>query len=123
EYFEHVHRINRNLGSSRGILADLQGPKIRIGNVANGGVMLETGNTVIITDKEAESSAEKLFVSYHRLAKDVRLDEKILIDDGKIVLQVEKILNEHEFEAKVLHGGLLTSKKGVNLPQSKLTIP
>ncbi len=123
EYFEHVHRINRNLGSSIGILADLQGPKIRIGNVANGGVMLETGHTVIITDKEAESSAEKLFVSYHHLAKDVRPDEKILIDDGKIVLQVVKSINEHEFEARVVHGGILTSKKGVNLPQSKLTIP
>jgi pyruvate kinase len=121
-YFEHVHRINRVYGYNVGILADLQGPKIRIGLVKDGMVELVKNSIVTITDKEAESTAERLFVSYSGLAKDVKPNEQILIDDGKIVLKVEQILNQHEFTCKVIYGGKLSSKKGVNLPDSKLTI-
>lgn len=122
-FFEMVHRINRTHGYNVAILADLQGPKIRIGNVKDGGVHLEKGSVVIITDTPSESTAEKLFVSYHKLANDVKPGEQILIDDGKIVLRANEKLNEHEFTCTIVHGGKLTSKKGVNLPDSKLSIP
>jgi pyruvate kinase len=122
-YFENVHRINRIHGTSIGILADLQGPKIRIGNVAGGSVELKTGTSVTITDEARESTSEILFVSYPELGKDVKATDKMLIDDGKIVLQVAQKINNHTFEASVLYGGILSSKKGVNLPDSKLTIP
>lgn len=122
-FFEMVHRINRTHGYNVAILADLQGPKIRIGNVKDGGVHLEKGSVVTITDTPSESTAEKLFVSYHKLANDVKPGEQILIDDGKIVLRANEKLNEHEFTCTIVHGGKLTSKKGVNLPDSKLSIP
>lgn len=121
-YFEHVHRINRVHGYNVGILADLQGPKIRIGLVENGLVLLEKDSIVTITDEEIESTAHRLFVSYPQLAKDVKPGENVLIDDGKLKLQVVEVLNQHEFTCKVVHGGKLTSKKGVNLPESKLSI-
>lgn len=122
-YFEHVHRINRVHGYNIGILADLQGPKIRIGMVENGAVMLTNNSIVTITDEEMESTATRLFVSYDKLANDVKPGEIILIDDGKIKLQVQESIDEHQFTCKVIHGGKLTSKKGVNLPESKLSIP
>jgi pyruvate kinase len=122
-YFEQVHRINRVHGLNVGILADLQGPKIRIGMVKGSSVELKQHSIVTITDKESESTADRLFVSYDKLANDVKPGEQILIDDGKLVLKVEQSLNEHEFTTRVIYGGILTSKKGVNLPQSKLTIP
>ncbi len=122
-FFEMVHRINRTLGYNVGILADLQGPKIRIGNVKDGAAHLIKGSTITITDTPSESTADKLFVSYNKLANDVKPGEQILIDDGKIALEVVASLNEHEFTCKVIHGGKLTSKKGVNLPHSKLSIP
>jgi pyruvate kinase len=123
EFFEKVHRINRVHSLNVGILADLQGPKIRIGMVKGGSVELRKDSIVTITDSESESTAERLFVSYNKLANDVKPGEQILIDDGKLVLQVEQSHSEHEFTAQVLYGGTLTSKKGVNLPHSKLTIP
>jgi pyruvate kinase len=122
-FFEQVHRINRVHNLNVGILADLQGPKIRIGMVKGGNVDLKPHSRVTITDLESESTAERLFVSYDKLAKDVKKGEQILIDDGKIVLSVNESLNEHEFTADVIYGGVLTSKKGVNFPQSKLSIP
>lgn len=122
-FFEMVHRINRTLGCNVGILADLQGPKIRIGNVKDGVVQLIKDSIITVTDAPSESTAERLFISYNKLANDVKPAEQILIDDGKITLQVIKSLNEHEFTCKVIHGGKLTSKKGVNLPHSKLSIP
>lgn len=121
-FFELVHRINRVHGYNVGILADLQGPKIRIGNVKDGSIFLEKNSIVVITDNPGESTAEKLFVSYNELAKDVKHGEQILIDDGKIVLRVIESINNHEFTCLVIFGGKLTSKKGVNLPDSKLTI-
>lgn len=123
EYFENVHRINRVEGVNVGILADLQGPKIRIGQVAGGKVELKKGTRLVITDEEVPCDDQRIYISYRSLAKDVSKGDKILIDDGKIVLQVDTILNHHKFIATVLHGGMLTSRKGVNLPDSRLSIP
>jgi pyruvate kinase len=122
-YFENVHRINRVEGVNIGILADLQGPKIRIGNVTGGSVTLQQGSAVTVTDQESESTAEKIFINYQRLAKEIKPGDKILIDDGRIVLQAEHMINDHELRARVVYGGVLSSKKGVNLPDSKLSIP
>lgn len=121
-YFDLIHRINLRNFKQIGILADLQGPKIRVGNVKDEGVLLEKKKKVIITDKKADSTAEKIYVSYPKLATDVKIGEPLLIDDGKIVLIVDKILSEHEFECVIKYGGMLSSKKGVNLPETKLSI-
>lgn len=123
EVFDHIHKINRAYRLNIGILADLQGPKIRIGEVEDNLVHLVTDDLVILTNEKCVGTAERLYVSYKQLARDARPGEKILLDDGKIELLVEDVNGDNEVVTKVLHGGPLSSKKGVNLPDTKLSIP
>ncbi|MEI6122355.1 MAG: pyruvate kinase [Bacteroidota bacterium] len=126
-FFENIintiHKINKEHKSHIAILADLQGPKIRVGMVQNDEVMLADNTIVTITTQQCVSTASRLFVSYPLLAKEVHKGEKILIDDGKILLKVVSSDNQTEIKAKVLHGGALKSKKGVNLPDTKISQP
>lgn len=122
KFFNYVRKINENLKYNIGILADLQGPKIRIGLVENDEVELITGAKIILTCEEQKSTAEKLFVSYPYLARDLKEGERILIDDGKLELEAGKAIDAHSIYAKVLFGGILSSKKGVNLPDSQLSV-
>lgn len=118
---DYIHEINRKFGLHIAILADLQGPKIRIGDV-QGKVMLLKNAIVKITNKSSFSTATEIFVNYKKLAKEVEPGQKILIDDGKIELQVLETNRKDSVKAKVLHGGELFSKKGVNLPDTKLSV-
>lgn len=120
--FDHIHKINRAYKLNIGILADLQGPKIRLGEVKGDGVELEDEAEVTITTKECVSTANKLYITYDALAKDISKGDKILIDDGKVELQVINSNGKDQLTAKVIHGGTVTSKKGVNLPQTKLSV-
>lgn len=123
EVFDHIHKINRAYRLNIGVLADMQGPKIRIGEVEDNLVHLEKDDLVILTNEKCIGNAERLYVSYKQLARDARPGEKILLDDGKIELLVQDIASDTEVVTKVLHGGPLSSKKGVNLPDTKLSIP
>jgi pyruvate kinase len=122
EVAERIREINQRLGSHIAILQDLQGPKLRIGKV-DGEMMLKDGDPIHITTVECVSSAEKLFVSYERLAQDAKPGEKILLNDGKVELVIEKILDDKNLMGRVVAGGPLTSNKGFNLPQTKVTVP
>src|ERR1051325_11061650 len=117
----YIHKINQTFGSHIGILADLQGPKIRIGNVDNG-VSLVKNDVIQITNKETSSTGKEVFVNYEKLPEEVEPGEKILIDDGKIELQVMETNRKDSVKAKVIHGGPLYSRKGVNLPNTKLSV-
>ncbi len=118
----YIRKINQTFGLHIGILADLQGPKIRIGEAAKGTIL--TKNDVIsITNKEIISNDKEIFVNYQKLPKEVEEGQKILIDDGKIELQVLETNRKNFVKAKVIHGGELFSKKGVNLPDTKLSVP
>lgn len=117
-----IKELNRELNVHTAILADLQGPKIRVGEVKKETV-LETGSEVFITDKECVSNAKKLFISYHHFAADVEPGELVKIDDGKIHLQITSTNKKDEVKAKVLHGGPLSSNKGVNLPNTQISQP
>lgn len=119
--FDNIHRINETYGLHIGILADLQGPKIRIGD-AQEGVTLSKNDTVTLTNKARVSTADTIFVNYKKLPQEVKPGEKILIDDGKIELQALETNGKDSVKAKVLHGGPLYSKKGVNLPDTKLSV-
>ena len=123
EIFDHIHKINRAYKLNIGILADLQGPKIRIGEVEDNLVHLEKGELVVLTNDKCIGTAERLYVSYKQLPRDARPGEKILLDDGKIELEVKDINGDNEVVTEVLHGGPLSSKKGVNLPDTHLSIP
>ena len=121
EGFNLIKSINKEHKLNIAILADLQGPKIRIGKV-DGEIFLKNHSKISITDKKCVSTAEELFVSYDKLYKDVTAGERILINDGNIELKVISTENK-KIQAEVIYGGILTSKKGVNLPETNLSAP
>jgi pyruvate kinase len=89
----------------------------------NGGVLLENGSIVKISTEEVLGTAKHFSINYEQLPKDVNPGEKIVLDDGKIALEVIETDNLREFTAKVIHGGLLSSKKGVNFPNTAISMP
>ncbi len=123
EQINAIRTINKKLGTHTAILADLQGPKLRIGVVENNGVELVAGKEVIITTIECVGTAERLYITYPQFPKDVKVGENILIDDGKLLLTVVSTNGKNEVKAVVGHGGILSSKKGVNLPNTKISLP
>ena len=120
---KHIREINRTQPFNIAILGDLQGPKLRVGDLENGRVELKDGNEFIFTTQKIIGNAEKIYVSYPNLAQDVKVGERIFLDDGKMELKAEEILNDKEVRVSVTLGGILTPKKGVNLPDSALTMP
>lgn len=106
-----------------GILADLQGPKIRIGKMKEGGAILLNGSKIEITTQETIGDESRIYLSYSQFPKDVEAGETILLDDGKIQLRVLETNREDTVICEVVHGGILTSRKGVNLPNTKVSIP
>jgi pyruvate kinase len=119
----YIREINAELGLHTAILADLQGPKLRIGEVENNGVQLVTGNDLVITTQKAIGNADRVYITYPQFPQDVQIGETVLIDDGKIVLQVKDTNKDDEVVCTVIHGGILSSKKGVNLPNTKISLP
>ena len=118
---QNVRELNQELGSSVALLQDLQGPKIRV-NMVRDGVELTAGASIIITTEELEGTAEKVSTSYKELPNDVKIGDAILIDDGKIQLTV-KAVKGNEVHCEVKYGGPLKSRKGINLPYTKVTAP
>jgi pyruvate kinase len=117
-----TRELNNEYGLNIAILGDLQGPKLRIGDVEAGAV-LEEGQTLTFSNKEEMGTAKKVFMTYSQFPSDVKVGERILIDDGKILLEIAKTNGVDEVEATVIHGGPLKSKKGVNLPNTKISLP
>ena len=118
-----IREINEELGLNVAILADLQGPKIRTNEMENNGVLLEVGNEIkIITDKVV-GNAVRFSINYQKLPQDVSPGEKILLDDGKIMLEVITTNGKTEITCKIVQGGILSSKKGVNFPNTKISLP
>lgn len=118
-----VRQINAERGFHTAILADLQGPKLRIGEVENNGVQLNTGDEIIITTEKCIGTAKRVYITYPQFPQDVKIGETVLIDDGKIVLNVKDTNKDNEVLATVVHGGTLSSKKGVNLPNTQISLP
>lgn len=118
-----IVRINKAFNLHVGILADLQGPKIRIGEIANKEVLLENDKEIVFTNEKCPGTAERVYISYENFPKEVRSGERILLDDGKLILEVVSTDRQREVTLKVIHGGILSSRKGVNLPDTSLSIP
>lgn len=117
-----VRELNKEYGFSVALLADLQGPKLRVG-VMKEGVFLNEGDTFIFTTNDCEGDQEKAFMTYQAFPKDVSVGETILVDDGKLQFKVIGSNLIDEVVTKVLVGGALKSKKGVNLPSTKVSLP
>ena len=123
ENIKRVQQVNNEINSNIAILADLQGPKLRVGVMENEGCEIKNGDKIIFTNKECVGTAKKVYMTYQNFAKDVKPGELILIDDGKLAVKVESSNGIDEVVAIVEHGGLLKSKKGVNLPNTKISLP
>ena len=119
----NVEDLNRELDMHVAILADLQGPKIRIGEVADGEVTLVDGAKLTLTTVETISDATRLYTSYSGFPKDVKPGEFVLLDDGKLMLKIESTNLRDEVLATVVHGGVLSSRKGMNLPDTVVSLP
>ena len=126
-YDDHIAAIKKikaadgELGTHTAILADLQGPKIRIGAMPEEGLMLSNGDEFILTNSEKKRTKLSAFISYKGLPSDVKKGEKILLDDGKIVLETIHTDKKTTITTKVIAGGLLYSRKGVNLPDTVIS--
>ncbi|MFN2429862.1 MAG: pyruvate kinase [Cryomorphaceae bacterium] len=121
--FENIRAVDKELGTFTAILADLQGPKLRVGEIPGGVMDLETNSEIVFTTKKSDKEDGKLYITYPEFAKDVKVGERILLDDGKLILETISTNGKNEVRAKVLHGGPLSSNKGVNLPNTKISLP
>ncbi|MEN9998830.1 MAG: pyruvate kinase [Bacteroidota bacterium] len=118
-----IRELNEETGLNVAILADLQGPKIRTNEMENNGVELINGSIVTIGTEKILGTAERFSINYAKLPQDVQAGERILLDDGKLALEVVSTDGKSEFKAKVIHGGILSSKKGVNFPNTRISMP
>ena len=118
-----IREINAEYKTNVGILADLQGPKIRIGLVKDGGIHLVNGTHINITTHECIGDDNQIYITYDTFPQDVQANEIILLDDGKIQMKVIETNRKDTVVCEIIHGGILTSRKGVNLPNTKVSIP
>jgi pyruvate kinase len=117
-----IRRVAKRAGKSVAVLGDLCGPKVRVGSFKGGSALLKENSLVRITVKPVTGDGSLFQSQYTRLVKDVRVGEPILLDDGNLELRVTKRLLD-AVEARVIRGGLLKDHKGMNMPESKLTVP
>ena len=119
EIITYVKEINQELHAHTAILADLQGPKIRIGDLERS-IRLKKGQEIVFSTKKTKN---KIHIKYQQFAKDVKIKDKILIDDGNLVLEVVSTNKKDQVVLKVVFGGVLKSRKGVNLPNTNISLP
>jgi pyruvate kinase len=122
ERYRHVRKASDETGRSVGILADLQGPKIRLGRFREGPVLLERGDTFTITTDDTEGDRHLCGTTYQGLAADVTRGERILVDDGKVALEVTAI-DGPRVRTTVVEGGMVSDHKGLNLPGVAVSVP
>jgi len=118
-----IKELNLELSTNVAILADLQGPKLRVGEIENDFLNLKEGDIVAFVTEKCLGTKDHLYMSYQEFPKDVNPGETILIDDGKIKLEVTETNKNDIVKAKVIYGGPISSNKGVNLPDTKVSLP
>ena len=121
---DRILSLNEKLGTHVGILADLQGPKLRIGQIENNALVLKEGDIITITNEECIGTMEKIYMSYDSFADDLKVGEMVLVDDGKLQFEVVEVHPDKDIvKLKCLFGGILSSNKGVNLPDTEVKLP
>ncbi|HPF90403.1 MAG TPA: pyruvate kinase [Flavobacteriales bacterium] len=118
-----IRELNTELGLNTAILADLQGPKMRVGEMANGPIDLPEGSELIITTEAIKGKPGMVSTSYAQFPKDVKKGELVLLDDGKLRLEVVGTDGATQVTTRVIHGGPLSANKGLNLPNTKISLP
>jgi pyruvate kinase len=120
---ELIREINKTEPYNIAILADLQGPKLRVGEIENNALEINPGDILTFTNTPCIGNMEKIFVSYPNLHSDVMPGNLIMIDDGKLEVRVTEITPSNDVKVVVVMGGILSSKKGINLPDTKISLP
>jgi len=123
ERIKMIRSLGKEMNTTTAILGDLQGPKLRVGMMKEE-VVVQPGDSIkFCTGKEFEGTAKKVYMNYDNFPKDVNVGERILLDDGKLMFEVLETNNKNEVKAKVIQGGPLRSRKGVNLPNTNISLP
>ncbi len=123
ERIQMIRDLGEEMGTTTAILGDLQGPKLRVGMMKEE-VVVQPGDTIkFCTGKEFEGTAKKVYMNYDNFPKDVNVGERILLDDGKLMFEVMETNDKNEVKAVVIQGGPLRSRKGVNLPNTNISLP
>ena len=120
---DDVNDLRKELGSNVTLLGDLQGPKIRIGELENNIELKKNQSLSICSNLSESNGVDKIFISYPSFAKDVKPGENILVDDGKLIFKVVSTNKKDTVDIKVVQEGVLKPRKGVNLPNTKISQP
>jgi pyruvate kinase len=119
----HIRKINETEPYNVSILGDLQGPKLRVGKIENNALEVRPGDILTFTNEQCIGTIERIYVSYPDLHNDVKPGNLIMIDDGKIEVKVVDIAANNDVHAVVTIGGILSSNKGINLPDTRISLP
>jgi pyruvate kinase len=123
ERIQMIRELNKEDGFNAAILGDLQGPKLRVGVMKEEVVVSEGDEIVFATGEPFKGTAERVYMNYDSFPRDVKAGERILLDDGKLIFEVVSTNKKNEVKTKVIQGGPLKSKKGVNLPNTNISLP
>ena len=123
EVIKTIRELGDELGTTTAILGDLQGPKLRVG-IMKEEVVVEPGDIIhFCTGEEFEGTSKRVYMNYDNFPKDVKKGERVLLDDGKLMFEVLETNKKDEVKTKVIQGGPLRSRKGVNLPNTNISLP
>ena len=120
---KHIRNINIKEPFNIAILGDLQGPKLRVGEIEGGQIEIVPGEILTFTNEKVIGNKQRIYVSYPNLHEDVVVGNTIMINDGKLEVVVKKVLKNNDVQVEVTMGGILSSKKGINLPDTKISLP
>jgi pyruvate kinase len=123
ERIKMIRELNEELEVNTSILADLQGPKLRVGVMGGEAVVSPGDEITFATGEPFEGTAQRVYMNYKSFPVDVKPGERILLDDGKLIFEVKSTNGKDEVTATVIQGGPLKSKKGVNLPNTAISLP
>jgi pyruvate kinase len=123
QIIDSIRKINSTEPYNISILGDLQGPKLRVGEIQNNALEVFPGDILTFTNEKLVGTLDKIYVSYPNLHQDVTIGNKIMIDDGKMEVKVISVEPNHDVKVQVTMGGVISSKKGINLPDTKISLP
>ncbi|MDG3582706.1 MULTISPECIES: pyruvate kinase [Galbibacter] len=123
ERIDMIRSLNKEYNYNTAILADLQGPKLRVGVMKEDVIVSKGDEITFVTGEAFEGNAERVYMNYKEFPRDVKPGEHILLDDGKLMFEVVSTDKKEAVKAKVVQGGPLKSKKGVNLPNTDISLP
>jgi pyruvate kinase len=123
QVINNIGYINEKYNLHISLLADLQGPKLRVGKIENNKLEIKAGDVLTFTNEECLGTMEKIYMSYEMFAEDVNVGENVLVDDGKLLFEVIETNKKDKVKLKSLYDGVLSSNKGVNLPNTKISLP